>query len=547
MSTNSSGTKMESRRTTIIAVGFMVFATFFGAGNLIFPPYLGFMGGSHWIIGFIAFIIFDAVLGIMGLAASGKFPKVEIGTMYRPGRTFMIVLGCIATFVGSILVVLPRTALTSYEVFILPLSKGFPEEGVVMPKQVSALAVIFMVVFFALVFLMAFRPTKVVDVVGKIMTPIKISVVFILIVIGLIAAGVKGVPSGAERPVEMPTGTPSLFSFGVQQGLQTFDAATGTIIAVIIIAGLVGKGITKSSEQTKVILQAGVFGAICLFIIYVGLAILGYMYRTDPTIVAYCDPSLGCAIDQTWLLQYIMLHSVGRFGLFLFGLTVLIATLLTAVGCVSLTSEYFSSISGRKLKYTNLVVVCLVLAFIIGLILTGTGGVQKLLDLTIPFLLVTAPISVVLIILNLFSHWIKNDNVYRGATIMAGLWGLVYGLGYAFYAFGPVISIPDVYTGHAPSQSLNWFYNILGVMYGPNNYSNNFGVGVAGADYGKWNLIFGWVGDLGYVIPAIVGGLIGALIKYKGYEERPYLREHEGDDDFDFKALAAKKAALAQQ
>jgi LIVCS family branched-chain amino acid:cation transporter len=85
--------KQGSRRFVTLIVGFMIFAQFFGAGNLIFPPFLGFVGGNRWIVGFIFFFIFDAILGIMGIAASGKFLKVEIGAYYRPGRLFMIIMG----------------------------------------------------------------------------------------------------------------------------------------------------------------------------------------------------------------------------------------------------------------------------------------------------------------------------------------------------------------------------------------------------------------------------------------------------------------------
>ncbi|MDR0690425.1 MAG: branched-chain amino acid transport system II carrier protein, partial [Spirochaetaceae bacterium] len=138
--------KQESRKITLMTVGFMIFAQFFGAGNLIFPPFLGFVGGSQWIIGFIFFFIFDAVFGVMGLAASAKFPQVEIGAYYRPGRKFMLIFAAIGVFITVGFVVTPRAALTSYEVFLRPiLAGGFdklePQIGV------HAAAVIFLLVY----------------------------------------------------------------------------------------------------------------------------------------------------------------------------------------------------------------------------------------------------------------------------------------------------------------------------------------------------------------------------------------------------------------
>ena len=50
-----------------LTLGFALFAMFFGAGNLIFPPYLGFMSGGNWFIGFICFIAADAGLSLLAL------------------------------------------------------------------------------------------------------------------------------------------------------------------------------------------------------------------------------------------------------------------------------------------------------------------------------------------------------------------------------------------------------------------------------------------------------------------------------------------------
>jgi hypothetical protein len=117
------------------------------------------------------------------------------------------------------------------------------------------------------------------------------------------------------------------------------------------------------------------------------------------------------------------------------------------------------------------------------------------------------------IFLNLFSEKINNDNVYRGAVIAAGLWGIASGVAYI-----------DAFTlGHGYA------------VYGSGWYSGFF--------FGKWNFVYTLVGDLGYVIPAAVGAVIGAFIKKGGYSERPYLREHAGDESFDYAALKAKKAA----
>ncbi|MDR0707314.1 MAG: branched-chain amino acid transport system II carrier protein [Treponema sp.] len=497
--------KQGSRRFVTVVVGFMIFAQFFGAGNLIFPPFLGFVGGSRWLVGFIFFFIFDAVLGIMGLAASSKFPRVEIGAYYRPGRTFMLIAGGIGVFITSAFVVPPRAALTSYEVFLKPvMAGGF--ENVQPTTGLQAAAVIFLLVYFGLALLCAIRPSKVVDIMGKFLTPALLAILVVLIIAGLATMHSTGV-----RPEPLTNlATPSLIGFGVAQGLQTFDGPTGTLIAIIILVNLAGKGITKTGEQTKMIISSGFVGAICLAVIYIGLALLGAFYSNDPVLMNYVQESGG--IDQTFLLNYILSATLGFGGTLVFGLAILLATFTTALGCLGLAAEFFSSISGRKISYKAAVVAYAVIGFVVGVILSTTpSGVQTLLNLTLPFLLISMPMTVVLIILNLFSEKIDNDNVYRGATIAAGIWGLGFGVAYL-----------SAFT--------------LGQGFGV------FGSGWFTAMFGPWNFLYTMTGDLGYIIPAAVGAIIGAFIKKGGYEERPYLREHAGDEKFDYKALMAKKA-----
>jgi LIVCS family branched-chain amino acid:cation transporter len=502
--------KQQSRKSVVVIVGFMIFAQFFGAGNLIFPPFLGFVGGSQWIIGFIFFFIFDAVFGVMGLAASAKFPKVEIGAYYRPGRKFMLIFAAIGVFITVGFVVTPRAALTSYEVFLRPiLAGGF--ENIQTQTGIHASAVIFLLIYLGLATLCAIKPTKVVDIMGKFLTPVLLVILIIVVIAGLATMSSTGVREGAY-----PTSSPSLVAFGVAQGLQTFDGPTGTIIAIIIIVNLVGKGITKSNEQSKTIIKSGFVAIICLAVIYLGLGFLGSFYSNDPFLMDMYENQGG--VDQTFLLNYILSNTLGFGGTVIFGLAILLATFTTALGCLSLGGEFYRSMSGNKLTYMQGVFGFAILAFVIGVLCsTAPSGVQVLLNWALPFLLVSAPITISLIILNLFNTQINNDNVYRGAAIAAGLWGFASGLAY-FLAFTIGDGAADAFTVYTSGWYTGFFF-------------------------GSWNVIYTWTGDLGYIIPAAVGAVIGAFIKKGGYEERPYLREHAGDEDFDYAALKAKKAA----
>jgi LIVCS family branched-chain amino acid:cation transporter len=258
--------------------------------------------------------------------------------------------------------------------------------------------------------------------------------------------------------------------------------------------------------------------AICLAVIYLGLALLGAFYSNDPTLMAmYAENG---SIDQTYLLNYILSNTIGLGGTVIFGLAILLATFSTALGCIGLASEFFSRITDRKISYKAAVFTYAIVGFVVAVLLSTTpSGVQTLLNLTLPFLLISMPITVVLIVLNLFSEKINNDNVFRGAVIGAGIWGLASGIAYlmAFTIGGGVDE------------------GLFAASYGSAWYSGFF--------FGPWNFIYTLTGDLGYILPGAIGAVIGAFIKKGGYSERPYLREHAGDDSFDWAALQAKKAA----
>jgi LIVCS family branched-chain amino acid:cation transporter len=448
----------------------------------------------------------------MGLAASGKFPQVEIGAYYRPGRKFMIITGAIGTFITSALVAPPRTALTSYEVFMKPvMAGGF--KNVQQTTGLQASAVIFLLVYFGLATLCAIRPSKVVDIMGKFLTPALLAALAALIIVGLAAMRSMGVRTGAY-----PTSSPSLISFGIAQGLQTFDGPTGTLIAIIIIVNLLGRGIAKIGEQTKTIIKSGFVAAICLGFIYIGLTLLGAFYSNDPILMNMYENQGG--VDQTWLLNYILSNTLGFGGTIIFGLAILLATFTTALGCLSLASEFFSSISGRKISYKAAVFAYAGIGTVVAIILSTTpSGVQTLLNLTLPFLLISMPITVVLIVLNLFTEKINNDNVFRGAVIAAGIWGPASGIAYLIaFTIGGGVNL-DLF---AASYMNDW-------------YSKFF--------FGQWNFIYTLTGDLGYIIPGAIGAIIGAFIKKGCYSERPYLRDHAGDESFDYAAMKSKKSA----
>ena len=143
----------------IIVVGFALFSMFFGAGNVIFPPYLGMESGPAWLAGFSAYFIAD-----IGLALAAMFALLRVGSseavLQRVGRVPSEVLMCAIILCVGPMVAIPRTSASTFEMAIAPNLPGVS-------------AVVFSVLFFALILALCIRESAVVDIVGKVLTPLQ--------------------------------------------------------------------------------------------------------------------------------------------------------------------------------------------------------------------------------------------------------------------------------------------------------------------------------------------------------------------------------------
>ena len=161
-----------SKKNTLL-IGVTLFSMFFGAGNLIFPPFLGAQAGTQTItalIGFCITAIGFLVLGVVVVAKSVGLTSLanRVNPIFSAIFTMLIYLS-----IGPMLAI-PRTSSTSFEIAVTPFLSG--------SENILTLRVIYSALFFALAFIIALRPDKLTDRLGKIMTPcllILIATVFI--------------------------------------------------------------------------------------------------------------------------------------------------------------------------------------------------------------------------------------------------------------------------------------------------------------------------------------------------------------------------------
>lgn len=373
---------MSKINKDVIILGFALFAMFFGAGNLIFPPFLGVISGSNWLIGFGGFILSDVGLALLAIIAAAKCNGEVDKVLSRSGKKLGIMLGSAIMICLGPLLAIPRTAATTFEMGISPLFDGFSP-------------VLFSIIFFAMTFILTIKPSKVVDVIGQFLTPALLIALGVLIVMGIIS------PLG-----EMNTNiiSENLFAEGVKQGYQTMDALGAVALSTVIISSLSNKGYKEENQKIKLTLKAGIVAAIGLILVYGGLTYLGATVST----------MYGQDVVQTTLIVEITESLLGKPGKVILAIIVMLACLTTAIGLTSATAQFFEKTTNGKLKYELIVTIVCIFSAIV-----SNFGVNTIIKFSAPILDIIYPATIILVIMTLFGDKIKNNNAFKGATYMA--------------------------------------------------------------------------------------------------------------------------------
>lgn len=110
----------------IVTIGFALFAMFFGAGNLLLPPFIGLQIGTHIWITILAFALTGILLPFMGIISVNNSGDNfnDLGRRVHP--QLAPILGSIIMICIGPLIAIPRTAATTFEVGVLP---SFPDSN----------------------------------------------------------------------------------------------------------------------------------------------------------------------------------------------------------------------------------------------------------------------------------------------------------------------------------------------------------------------------------------------------------------------------------
>lgn len=405
--------KQSLKLTDITAVGFMLFAFFLGAGNIIFPPIAGQFAGENVLsamAGFLVTAVGLPLVAIIAVAMAGGNWKTLTRDLPLRASTLMAVLMFI--IIGPAFAA-PRTGLVAYEMAIKPFLADTADSSLVL----------FSVLFFVVAAFFSWYQGKLIDLIGKVLTP----ALFIGLII--VAVGVFISPQGDLMPAkEMYQTQP--FTKGFLEGYNTMDTFASLMFGMLMVDTLKSKGITEKGPTTRYLIYAAIIAASGLAFVYISLFYLG---ATSSSI------ALGADNGGVILSAYVQ-ALFGQAGQFVLSAIVLLACLTTAIGLISACSDYFSSLT--KLSYKSWVIIN---ALACGVI--ANVGLAQLISLSVPVLFALYPVAIALVALTFVRAKLNNPTLaYRVVLSVSLLFALidagkVAGISMDVFAFLPLFDV----------------------------------------------------------------------------------------------------------
>lgn len=414
---------MVKKKETLVTA-FALFSLFFGAGNLILPPLLGFRAGELWWLVALGFCLSAVLIPLLGILAHAKLQ----GTIFDFGKKVSPTFSLIYSFIIyaiSISLPSPRTASVTHEMAVQPFFDS--------PSWVTS------VIYFFLVFVFVMNRSKILDILGKLLTPGIILI--LLLIIGTTLFSFDFVFG------DMVFASP--FSAGILEGYQTFDAIGAVVVGgVIIISVNLKKKDAPYEEKKSLIRRAGWLAGLALFLIYAGLIFTGAVMHGE----------FDADISRTALLTGISIKTLGNTANLFLSILVSLACFTTAVGIVTGTADFV------KYRFNNSKKAYLITA-IIGCILgvvMGQFDVGYIIVVALPALMFIYPITIVLILLNTIPERFASVKVFRAVVMTTISFSIPDFLG----SVGLVDALVELQTYIPLSQfSLGWVLP-AGVVFG---------------------------------------------------------------------------------
>jgi len=408
----------------LLALGFMTFALFLGAGNIIFPPSAGMAAGEHIGLAALGFLLTGVGLPLLTIVAlarvGGGMPLLTAPLGKRAGILFAV---AVYLAIGPLFAT-PRTAVVSFEMGVAPFTgnSGTP-------------LLIYSLAYFAAVMFLSLNPGQLVDRIGKFITPVLLAA---LLVLGgaalLVPAGEIGQVSADYQAAP--------FVQGFLQGYLTMDTLGALVFGIVIASAIRDRGVTDAGLITRYSVIAGLIAAVGLSLVYLALFYLG----------ATSQGIAGEAQNGVQILTTYVQHTFGIAGSLLLAIVITLACLTTAVGLLTACGEFFSSLLPISYRVVVVIFGCFSL-------LVANQGLTQLISVSVPVLVGLYPLAIVLVALNLLGGlWLSPRRVFVPVMTVTLIFGLVDG----FAAAGFKQLVPRLFSEMPlAAQSLGWLVPVL--------------------------------------------------------------------------------------
>ncbi len=372
-------------------LGFAIFAAFFGAGNLVLPPLLGFRAGPDWWLVSLGFLASATIIPFFALFAHARLQGTMMDFGNKVSPAFSLIF-CLCVYAIAITLPCPRTAAVTHEMAIQPF---FGTSSILTSS-----------IYFALVFVFVINRGTVLEILGKYLTPLIGIILLAIIGIGIFSNSTTMQPSIFETPLKS----------GFFEGYQTYDALAGLLTGGIVIISLNLKGYTSFNDKRKVIARSGFVAMLLLFLIYIGLIAVG----------ANFNGAFNSDISRPELLTGISKATLGSIGSAFLSVLVALACFTTAVGIIVGTADFIKGLFKESNKAYWLTAL---LACVFG-VLIGQMDVHYIIDVALPALMFIYPLTIVLIFLNVIPQKWASPIVFRAVVLVTFVFSIPDFLGF---------------------------------------------------------------------------------------------------------------------
>ena len=420
-----------------LAIGMMLFALFFGAGNLIFPAALGQQAGSNVGWALFGFVLTGVGLPLLGVAAMGYSSCKDVEELASRVHPIYGLLYTISLYLSiGPMFATPRTGTVAYEIAIKPFTEGLSMN----------MEPIFLALFFGVSLWLSISPHKLVNRIGNILTPALLLVILLLIIKSFITPlGGYAVPQPAYGDA------PTAVLQGFLDGYNTMDALASVVFAILVIDFVRLSGATSHAVVTKTVMEVGAIAVALLGIVYVFIANIG----------ATSVERFGLFDTGAPVLSVSANYLFGGFGQIILAIIVLLACLSTSIGLITSCGTYFHKLT-PKISYKWYVVIFSVAAFGLSMF-----GLKTIISAAIPVLMLLYPLTIVIILLALFHNVFGGRRcVYAWTMAFTMISALMTGLETAGIA---PATLEQLFTQYIPFQAagMGWVsFAVLGFVVG---------------------------------------------------------------------------------